>query len=81
MSHRFWPVLSVLLVVLLAVAACTSPSAAPPPAAPPTAAPQPTKAAAPAAKERVTLTWAFWGSPEEADSHKLVAEPRKFGPV
>ena len=74
MSHRFWPVLSVLLVVLLAVAACTSPSAAPPPAAPPTAAPQPTKAAAPAAKEPVTLTWAFWGSPEEAVSHKLVAD-------
>jgi multiple sugar transport system substrate-binding protein len=66
MSHRFWPVLSVLLVVLLAVAACTPPSAAPPPAAPPTA--------APAAKEPVTLTWAFWGSPEEAVSHKLVAD-------
>ncbi len=69
MSRKFWSVLSVVLVALLAITAC-----APVPAAP---APEPAKAAeapAPAAAEPVTLTWAFWGSPEEAVSHKMVAE-------
>jgi multiple sugar transport system substrate-binding protein len=76
MSHKFWAVLSVLLVAILAITACAPVPAAPPAqpaAAQPTAAPvQPT--AAPAAKEPVTLTWAFWGSPEEAVSHKMVAD-------
>jgi ABC-type glycerol-3-phosphate transport system substrate-binding protein len=67
MSRKFWPVLSVLLVAILAITAC-----APVPAAPQTQPAEPT--AAPAAKEPVTLTWAFWGSPEEAVSHKMVAE-------
>ena len=76
MSRKFWAVLSVLLVAILAITACAPVPAAPPAqpaAAQPTAAPvQPT--AAPAAKEPVTLTWAFWGSPEEAVSHKMVAD-------
>lgn len=63
MSRRIWSVLSVLAVVSLLIAACS-----PVPAAPaPTTAPE-----APAAP--VTITWAFWGSPEEAVSHKLVAD-------
>jgi multiple sugar transport system substrate-binding protein len=69
MSRKFWPVLSVLLVAILAVTAC-----APVPAAPPAQPAQATQVPAPAAKEPVTLTWAFWGSPEEAVSHKLVAD-------
>jgi len=55
------------------------PTAAPPTQAPPTQvpptqapAPEPTKPAPP--PEPVTLTWAFWGSPEEAASHKMVAD-------
>ena len=71
MSRKSWAVLSVLLVALLAITAC-----APVPAAP-AQAPEPAKATevpAPAAAEPVTLTWAFWGSPEEAVSHKQVAD-------
>ena len=45
--------------------------AAPAPAAEPAKA---TEVPAPAAAEPVTLTWAFWGSPEEAVSHKQVAD-------
>ena len=69
MSRKFWSVLSVVLVALLAITAC-----APVPAAPP---PEPAKAAeapAPAAAEPVTLTWAFWGSPEEAVSAEVIAQ-------
>ena len=67
MSRKFWAVLSVLLVAILAITACAPVPAAPAPA------PEPAKATevpAPAAAEPVTLTWAFWGSPEEAVSHK-----------
>jgi multiple sugar transport system substrate-binding protein len=69
MSRKFWVVLSVLMVAILAITAC-----APVPAAPPAAAPPATEVPAPAAAEPVTLTWAFWGSPEEAVSHKQVAD-------
>jgi multiple sugar transport system substrate-binding protein len=69
MSRKFWAVLSVLMVAILAITAC-----APVPAAPPAAAPPATEVPAPAAAEPVTLTWAFWGSPEEAVSHKQVAD-------
>lgn len=62
MSRQTWFVLSVLAAVTLLAAACS-----PVPAAP-------AQPAAPAAPETVTLTWAFWGSPEEAVSHKLVAD-------
>ncbi len=65
MSSKFWAVLSVLLIAILTITAC-----APVPAAPAKA----TEVPAPAAKEPVTLTWAFWGSPEEAVSHKAVAD-------
>lgn len=64
---------SLLIVVLLlaSVAACTPP-ATPVPATP--AGSEPAAAEQPAAAEPVTITWAFWGSPEEAASHKLVAD-------
>ncbi len=71
MSRKSWAVLSVLLVAILAITAC-----APVPAAP-AQAPEPAKATevpAPVAAAPVTLTWAFWGSPEEAVSHKQVAD-------
>lgn len=64
MSRKFWPVFSVFLVFVLVLNACAPIPAAP--AQPP--------AEAPAAKPSVTLRWAFWGSPEEAVSHKLVAD-------
>ncbi|MCX7706823.1 MAG: ABC transporter substrate-binding protein [Anaerolineae bacterium] len=71
MYRRLWVVLSLLLVVMMVATACVSPPAAPAPTeAPKAAAP----AAAPKAAEPVTLLWAFWGSPEEAASHKMVAE-------
>ena len=74
MFGKFWYVISALVVLMLVVSACapvpTQPAAQPAqPAAQPTEAP-----AAQPAPEQVTLTWAFWGSPEEAVSHKLVAD-------
>lgn len=62
---------SLLVILALAISACAPPTT-PVPAQPP-AAEQPAAPAAPAA-EPVTITWAFWGSPEEAASHKLVAD-------
>ena len=69
MSRKFWAVLSVLLIAILAVTAC-----APVPAQLPAEPAKATEVPAPAAAEPVTLTWAFWGSPEEAVSHKQVAD-------
>lgn len=71
MSRRFWLTLSALLVAVLVIGACV-----PPPAAPAQPAAEPAKAteAPAAAVQPVTLTWAFWGSPEEAVSHKQVAD-------
>ena len=69
MSRKFWSVLSVLLIAILAVTAC-----APVPAQLPAEPAKATEVPAPAAAEPVTLTWAFWGSPEEAVSHKQVAD-------
>jgi ABC-type glycerol-3-phosphate transport system substrate-binding protein len=69
MSRKFWAVLSVLLVAILAITAC-----APVPAAPAAQPAKATEVPAPAAAAPVTLTWAFWGSPEEAVSHKQVAD-------
>lgn len=66
-----WIVFALLLVLALnACGGATPPTAAPEPSAP---AEQPA-AAQPASAEPVTLTWAFWGSPEEAVTHKKVAD-------
>ncbi|MCX7707580.1 MAG: ABC transporter substrate-binding protein [Anaerolineae bacterium] len=64
MSRRFWSVFSMFVMFALVLSACAPVPQAP--AQPP--------AEAPAAKPGVTLRWAFWGSPEEAASHKMVAE-------
>jgi multiple sugar transport system substrate-binding protein len=58
--------ISLLVIVMLALSAC-APPATPVPAQPPAA------EAPPAAAEPVTVTWAFWGSPEEKASHERVA--------
>jgi len=63
MSSRFWFVLSLLVVTAMLVTACVPVTTAP------TQAP-----AAPVAPAPVTVRWAFWGSPEEAVSHQLVAD-------
>jgi len=71
MSRKFWAVLSVLLVAILAITACAPVPAAPAPA------PEPAKATevpAPAAVEPITLTWSFWGGPEELVSAQQVAD-------
>ncbi|MGQ9489990.1 MAG: ABC transporter substrate-binding protein [Anaerolineae bacterium] len=64
MFRRTWTVFSVLMIVMLVLSACTSIPQTP--AQPP--------AETPKAQPTVTLRWAFWGSPEEAASHKLVAD-------
>jgi multiple sugar transport system substrate-binding protein len=80
MSRRTWSFVAVLLAGLMLLGACApaptpapvqAPTQAPPTAAPPTQAPAPEPTKPP---EPVTLTWAFWGSPEEAVSHKAVAD-------
>ena len=74
MVRKSWYVISVLVMLMLVVSAC-APMPAQPAAQPAQPAAQPTEApAAQPAPEQVTLTWAFWGSPEEAVSHKLVAD-------
>ena len=70
MNRRLGIVFGLLMVVMMVVTACVAPSAPPPTEAP--KAPPPTEA--PKAPEPVTLLWAFWGSPEEAVSHKMVAD-------
>ncbi len=76
-NRMFVVTTSLLVIVMLAVSACAPPAtpapAQPPAAEQPTAAPVEQPAEAPAA-EPVTITWAFWGSPEEAASHKIVAD-------
>jgi multiple sugar transport system substrate-binding protein len=83
MSRRTWSIVAVLLASLLLFGACApaptpapqpAPTQAPPTAVPPTQAPAPEPTQPPAQPEPVTLTWAFWGSPEEAVSHKMVAD-------
>ena len=62
---RLSGVLLLVMVLAMLVSAC-APVAPAAPAAPADS------AAAPAAGETTTLTWAFWGSPEEAASHQRV---------
>ncbi|MEZ4734019.1 MAG: sugar ABC transporter substrate-binding protein [Caldilineaceae bacterium] len=60
--------LTILLILALALTACA-------PVAPGSAPAAEDEAAAPAAGEGpTTITWAFWGSPEEAASHERVGE-------
>ena len=87
-SYRFSRLLPLLLIALVALAACggasppsggaatsapAAPTAAPAAAtAAPTPAPAAEATAAPAATT-TTITWGFWGSPEEKASHEKVA--------
>lgn len=68
-SKRFAVLLGLVLVLALVISACAPPATPVAPAAEQPAAEQPAAQAEP-----VTVTWAFWGSPEEAASHQLVAD-------
>ena len=70
-STRVVTWLGLVVVLALVVSACAPPATpvTQPPAAEQPAAEQPEAEAGPA-----TITWAFWGSPEEAASHQMVAE-------
>lgn len=70
-NKRSLVAISLLIIVMLALSACTPPATPVPPAEQPASEQPP--AEQPAA-EPVTITWAFWGSPEEATSHQMVAE-------
>lgn len=71
MQKRWFLILFTLLLAV-AVSAC-APAA--PAAAPAEGGEEPAAAEAPVAEEGVTtITWAFWGSPEEAASHERVGE-------
>lgn len=72
-SKHLFLFIALALIAVLALSACTPPAAAPQPAATQAPAEQPAEQAT-AAPEAVTITWAFWGSPEEAASHKVVAD-------
>jgi multiple sugar transport system substrate-binding protein len=73
MSRRYLYLLSALIIVAV-IASCAPVPTAPAPAAEPAAA-EPAAAEQPATEgEAVTLTWGFWGSPEEKASHERVAE-------
>ncbi len=88
MTRRFWSLLSLLLLAAL-IASCapvptqTGGAAAPTaPAGAATTAPSGAATTAPAGDQApVTLTWGFWGSPEEKASHeKVAAEYMKLHP-
>ncbi|MDH7484661.1 MAG: sugar ABC transporter substrate-binding protein [Anaerolineae bacterium] len=64
MSKRLSFIVILFVVLALVSSACTPPPGAPPPA-PVEEAPK---------EEAVTLLWAFWGSPAEAETHKKVAD-------
>ena len=67
-SKRSMGFLTILLILALALAACA-------PVAPGSAPATGGESNAPAASEGpTTITWAFWGSPEEAASHKAVGD-------
>jgi multiple sugar transport system substrate-binding protein len=78
--NRLIALLGLVLVALLALSACAPPAApvAEQPVVEPTAAEEPapeaTPAEEPAPAGETTITWAFWGSPEEAASHQIVAD-------
>jgi multiple sugar transport system substrate-binding protein len=84
-KYRLAPTFALLVIALMVLAACggaTAPSggaatSAPAAAGAATAAPaageQPTAAPA-AGGEQVTITWGFWGEPNEVASHKKVAD-------
>ena len=65
-EQRMLQVLALLLILVVALTAC---------AVPPTPAAEGPPAEEPAAEEEpITLTWAFWGSPAEAETHMKVAD-------
>ncbi|MCB0198938.1 MAG: sugar ABC transporter substrate-binding protein [Caldilineae bacterium] len=68
--------LGLVLVLALVVSACAPPATpvSEAPAAEQPAAEQPAAEQPVAEAEPVTITWAFWGSPEEAASHQTVAD-------
>ncbi|RME85301.1 MAG: sugar ABC transporter substrate-binding protein [Caldilineae bacterium] len=70
---RLLPLFVLFASLALLVSACAPP---PPPSAPAAEAPaaEAPAAEAPAEAEQVTLLWAFWGSPEEAKTHQMVAD-------
>jgi len=79
MKRNAWIAIALLVIVAMFLAQCAPTEAPPEPTQPPAA--EPTKeapaTAAPPAEgpaEEVTLTWGFWGSPEEQATHEKVAE-------
>ena len=76
MKRNLWILIALLVVLAMLIAQCGPTEAPPEPTAvpeekPPTA--EPTKEEAPE-PEAVTITWGFWGSPEEKATHEKVAE-------
>lgn len=69
--HRFVQMLTLLAAALIVLSACGG--STPPSGSAATGAPAVAPTSAPAAGEAVTVTWGFWGSPEEKASHEKVA--------
>ena len=75
-SKRLAVFLGLVMVLALMLSACAPPATpvSQAPAAEQPAAEQPAAEQPAAQAEPVTVTWAFWGSPEEAASHQVVAD-------
>jgi multiple sugar transport system substrate-binding protein len=67
--QKRWSLFLVVVLLLVAVSACVAPGGAPATGDEPAA-----DTGAAAGDEVTTITWAFWGSPEEAASHERVGE-------
>jgi multiple sugar transport system substrate-binding protein len=77
-QKKFGVLVGIVLMLALLLRACVPPAVpveqAPPAAPERPVAEEPTAEEPAAAAEPVTITWAFWGSPEEKASHEIVAD-------
>lgn len=74
MKRTAWFTIALLLVFAVLLAQCAPTEAPPEPTQPPVEEPPTAEPAEEGPAEEVTLTWGFWGSPEEKATHELVAD-------
>ena len=74
MKRTAWFTITLMLVFALFLTQCAPTEAPPEPTQPPAEEPTAAEPAEEEPTEEVTITWGFWGSPEEKATHELVAD-------